>query len=122
CLDTLPVRAFFRVDVATGVAVATPGANASSATLVEIARRDARAAQRPAIHVTTAKTLGDAAAITYVQYDSANRAQTVFGLIAPARAVGSALFADADRATTVVDLGERMVTLDSVSLLVAGPD
>jgi signal transduction histidine kinase len=118
--DTFPARTFFRVDLVTNALAIAGDSSTVPATLIEIAKSDAaRQTPRPAVHLTTSR---DLAIITYVQVDSTNQPRVVNGLVAPAREIGQTLFADADRATTTVDMGERMVTLDSLSLLVQGGD
>src|SRR5262245_4508909 len=112
CRDTLPVVGFVRYDAASGDLIGPPDAKDALA-------QAARGTRRPAIHLTAR---GDAALISYVQFDNASRAKAVFGLVAPTEAIGKALFADAARATAVIDSGSQLVTLDSVSLLVIGPD
>jgi signal transduction histidine kinase len=119
----VPADERFRIDLSSG-ALDRRGARATpDSVLIRIARADAtRDAERPLVHLTTGRMVGESAVVTYVQFDTAGRPRTVFGFVAPARALGTWLFSDADRATTIVDMGERMVTLDSTSLAATGAD
>jgi signal transduction histidine kinase len=113
----------FRLDLSTDVLERRGMRTAPDSLLLRIARADAtRDAERPLVHLTTGQLLGGPAVVTYVQFDSIGRPRTVYGLVAPALAIGSWLFSDADQATAIVDAGERMVTLDSTSLIAIGAD
>src|SRR6185295_2596149 len=99
CPDTLPATEHFTFDVKSGTLNRDGRSAVPDDMLAEIARAET---QRARVHLATSAALRPSAAVTYAQRD------TVFGLVAAARDLGTVLLEGAERATEIVDGDERM--------------
>ena len=124
CRDVLPAEAFFRFDVHSGKlesARARPNTDSSrlSPTVMDgIARAEATRAlrlKRSTVHFVATPPLGDRAAVTIVQSDQTGTPIAVYGLVADARALAEALFANQPIGDTVRSTGAPNLIPDSVS-------
>jgi signal transduction histidine kinase len=134
CRPVLPVRAFFRVDVATGALdlVATTEAVAPVkpevvGALVAMARAEVegtRARDTPMTRLHVDAVLGDDAAVTALVRDTAGEPTAVVGLITARRELLDSLFSITviELSTTVFDSVGPLARLDSRSLEVRGAD
>jgi signal transduction histidine kinase len=129
CRDTLPATEFFRYDVSEGSLsrVSLQPSPLSSDTLAskvleQVALADAeRARDHPEseIHLTIGPELGDKAAVTAMQYDSAGAPSFVYGAVMRARDVTPALFRYAAIHASLIDSTDRATSQRGVVFGVA---
>lgn len=132
CRDTLAVTEFFRLDlgrrVLTRLSARGPGESSNAGlapaleriALAEVTR--ARANRDAATHLIVARDLGEQAAVTMIQFDSAGAPSIVYGALVPAREFMSVLLRGAAARTSLVDSAGRAASLRDVEFGANGPD
>ena len=132
CRDTLAATEFFRFDVArrtlARLSAGVPGGSGDAGrarvleriALAEVSRGRARA--DAATHLVVARDLGEQAAITMIQFDSAGAPSIVYGALVPAREFMSVLLRSAAARTSLVDSAGRTASLRDVEFRAVGPD
>ena len=132
CRDTLAATEFFRFDVPgrtlTRLSAAASRASVDAAftpvleriALAEVSR--GQTSRNAAARLIVTRDLGEHAAITMVQYDTARVPSIVYGALVPARQFLSVLLRSAAARTSLIDSGGRTASLRDVQFRAVGSD
>jgi len=131
CRDTLGAAEFFRYDVSARTMARIGAANQRSpsvtltSALEQVAMNEATRAQghpKLAIHFAVGRELGDRAALTVVQYDSAQIPLAVYGAVVHAGDFLLPLLRDAAARASLIDSAGQPTSLANIEFSATGPD
>lgn len=132
CRDTLSATEFFRYDLGSRLLTRRAARDTSassdapsSAALERIALTEtSRAGTHPelAVHLVVGRDLGEHAALTAVEYDSAGIPFVVYGVLTRARDFAAPLFRDAAARASLIDSAGRRASLRTIEFRVMSPD